>query len=40
MTHSIPTHLAELDFDWHQMNVYVSNDEPEAFFTLGTDATL
>jgi hypothetical protein len=40
MTHSIPTHLAELGFDWHTMNVYVSNDEPEAFFTLGTDATL
>jgi hypothetical protein len=40
VTHSIPTHLAELGFDWHPMNVYVSNDEPEAFFTMGADVTL
>jgi glycosyltransferase involved in cell wall biosynthesis len=40
VTHNIPTRLAERGFNWHPMNVYASNAEPEAFFTPGPDATL
>lgn len=40
VTHNIPKRLAERGFDWHAMNVFVSNAEPEPLFVPGPDTTL